>query len=127
MAAGRALNSENLGLEAVGIKLTDAGFIAVDGNLRTSVDGYYCIGDIAGPPMLAHKGSREGVHVAEIVAGHTPQPIKYDNIPSVTYCHPEVASIGLTEDQCKEQKLDYQVGRFPFSANGRARAAGETR
>ena len=126
MAAGRALNSENLGLEAVGIKLTDAGFIAVDGNLRTSVDGYYCIGDIAGPPMLAHKGSREGVHVAEIVAGHTPQPIKYDNIPSVTYCHPEVASIGLTEDQCKEQKLDYQVGRFPFSANGRARAAGET-
>ena len=76
--------------------------------------------------MLAHKGSREGVVVAELIAGHKPHPIKYDNVPSVTYCHPEVASIGLTEDQCKEQKLDYQVGRFPFSANGRARASSET-
>jgi dihydrolipoamide dehydrogenase len=76
--------------------------------------------------MLAHKGNREGVYVAELIAGHHPMPIKYDNIPSVTYCHPEVASIGLTEDQCKERKLEYQVGRFPFSANGRARAANET-
>ena len=76
--------------------------------------------------MLAHKGSREGVFVAEIIAGHKPHPIKYDNVPSVTYCHPEVASIGLTEEQCKEKKLDYQVGRFPFSANGRARASNET-
>ena len=88
--------------------------------------GYYAIGDVAGPPMLAHKGSREGTYVAEVLAGHTPHPIRYDNIPSVTYCHPEVASIGLTEEQCKEQKLDYQVGRFPFSANGRARATNET-
>ena len=76
--------------------------------------------------MLAHKGSREGVVVAELIAGHHPQPIKYDNVPSVTYCHPEVASIGLTEDQAKERKLDYQVGRFPFSANGRARTSNET-
>ncbi len=76
--------------------------------------------------MLAHKGSREGVFVAELLAGHKPHPIRYDNVPSVTYCHPEVASIGLTEDQCKEKKLDYQVGRFPFSANGRARASNET-
>jgi dihydrolipoamide dehydrogenase len=76
--------------------------------------------------MLAHKGSREGVFVAERIAGHTPHAIRYDNIPSVTYCHPEVASIGLTEEQCKEKKLDYQVGRFPFSANGRARASNET-
>jgi dihydrolipoamide dehydrogenase len=76
--------------------------------------------------MLAHKGSREGVVVAEFIAGHAPHPIRYDNIPSVTYCHPEVASIGLTENQCKEKKLDYQVGRFPFSANGRARATNET-
>lgn len=126
MAAGRALNTENLGLEAIGIKLTDAGFIKTDANLRTSVDGYYCIGDIAGPPMLAHKGSREGVHVAEVLSGHRPQPIKYDNIPSVTYCYPEVASIGLTEEQCKERSLDYQVGSFPFTANGRARATIET-
>ncbi len=126
MAAGRALNTENVGLEAVGIKLTDAGFIETDADLRTSVDGYYCIGDIARPPMLAHKGSREGTHVAEVLAGRQPSPIKYDNIPSVTYCHPEVASIGLTEDQCKERSLDYQVGRFPLTANGRARAALET-
>ena len=126
MAAGRALNSEDLGLETVAIKLTEAGFIAVDDKLHTSVDGYYCIGDISGPPMLAHKGSKEGVYVAEAIAGRSPHPIKYDNIPSVTYCHPEVASIGLTEDQCKEQSLDYQVGRFPFSANGRARASLET-
>jgi dihydrolipoamide dehydrogenase len=76
--------------------------------------------------MLAHKGSREGVFVAELVAGMKPHPIRYDNIPSVTYCHPEVASVGLTEAQCKEQDLDYVVGRFPFSANGRARASLET-
>ena len=94
--------------------------------LETSASGIYAIGDVAGPPMLAHKGSREGVVVAELVAGHHPQPIMYDNVPSVTYCHPEVASIGLTEDQAKERKLDYQVGRFPFSANGRARTANET-
>lgn len=126
MAAGRALNTEGIGLEAVGIELTDEGFIRVDDLLRTSTDGYYCIGDVAGPPMLAHKGSREGVYVAEIIAGHKPHPIKYDNIPSVTYCHPEVASIGLTEDQCKEQGIDCVIGKFPLTANGRARAANET-
>jgi dihydrolipoamide dehydrogenase len=76
--------------------------------------------------MLAHKGSREGIVVAERAAGHKPHPIKYDNVPSVTYCHPEVASIGLSEETAKERKLEYQVGRFPFSANGRARTAGET-
>jgi dihydrolipoamide dehydrogenase len=126
MAAGRAVNTENIGLKETGIALTDRGFIKVDQNLRTSVPGYYAIGDVAGPPMLAHKGSREGVVVAEVIAGHKPHPIRYDNVPSVTYCHPEVASIGLTEDQCKEQKLDYVAGRFPFTANGRARGTGET-
>ena len=126
MAAGRAVNTEEIGLKETGIQLTDRGFIKVDANLQTSVPGYYAIGDVAGPPMLAHKGSREGVTVAEIIAGHKPHPIRYDNVPSVTYCHPEVASIGLTEDQCKEQKLDYVAGKFPFSANGRARGTGET-
>ncbi len=127
MAAGRAVNSESLGLKEAGVELTDRGFVKVNPEtLETSAKGVYCIGDIAGPPMLAHKGSREGVIVAERVAGHTPHPIRYDNVPSVTYCHPEVASIGLTEEQAKERKLDYQVGRFPLSANGRARAAGET-
>jgi dihydrolipoamide dehydrogenase len=127
MAAGRAVNTEGLGLQEAGVQLTDRGFIKVNpGTLETSAAGVYAIGDVAGPPMLAHKGSREGVVVAEILAGHHPQPIKYDNVPSVTYCHPEVASIGMTEDQAKERKLEYQVGRFPFSANGRARTAGET-
>ena len=126
MAAGRAVNTENVGLAECGIQLTDRGFIKVDANLQTTAPGYYAIGDVAGPPMLAHKGSREGVTVAEKIAGHKAPPIKYDNVPSVTYCHPEVASIGLSEDKCKEQKLDYVVGRFPFSANGRARGTGET-
>ncbi len=126
MAAGRAVNTENIGLKECGIQLTDRGFIKVDKSLQTTAQGYYAIGDVAGPPMLAHKGSREGVVVAELLAGQKAHPIKYDNVPSVTYCHPEVASIGLTEDQCKEQKLDYVAGRFPFSANGRARGTGET-
>jgi dihydrolipoamide dehydrogenase len=127
MAAGRAVNTENLGLQEAGVQLTDRGFIKVNlATLETTAPGIYAIGDVAGPPMLAHKGSREGVVVAERIAGHHPQPIKYDNVPSVTYCHPEVASIGLTEEQAKERKLEYQVGKFPFSANGRARTAGET-
>lgn len=127
MAAGRAVNTEEMGFKEAGVQLTDRGFVKVNlATLETTAPGIYCIGDVAGPPMLAHKGSREGVVVAEIIAGHTPHPIKYDNVPSVTYCHPEVASIGLTEDQCKEMKLDYQAGRFPLSANGRARATNET-
>ena len=126
MAAGRALNTENLGLEAAGVQLDQRGFVKVDKNLKTTADGVYCIGDVAGPPMLAHKGSREGTFVAEVIAGKKPRPIRYDNVPGVTYCHPEVASIGLTEDQCKEKKLDYVVGRFPLTANGRARATNET-
>jgi dihydrolipoamide dehydrogenase len=127
MAAGRAVNTENLGLKEAGVELSDRGWVKVNPTtLETTAPGIYCIGDVAGPPMLAHKGSREGVIVAERIAGQKPHPIRYDNVPSVTYCHPEVASIGLNEDQCKEKKLEYQVGRFPFSANGRARATNET-
>ena len=127
MAAGRAVNTESIGLEKVGVKLTDRGFIQVDPTtLETSVKGVYSIGDVAGPPMLAHKGTREGIHVAEVIAGHHPKGIDYSNVPSVTYCHPEVASVGLTEEQAKAKGLDIQVGRFPFSANGRARASNET-
>jgi len=126
MAAGRAVNTESVGLSECGIQVTERGFIKVDKNLQTTTPGYYAIGDVAGPPMLAHKGQREGVFVAEVLAGQKPHAIKYDNVPSVTYCHPEVASIGLSEDQCKERKLDYVAGRFPFSANGRARGTGET-
>ncbi|HEY7611514.1 MAG TPA: dihydrolipoyl dehydrogenase [Gemmatimonadales bacterium] len=127
MAAGRAVNTESMGLQEAGVQLDQRGFVKVNlETLETTAPGVYCIGDVAGPPMLAHKGSREGVVVAERLAGHKPHPIRYDNVPSVTYCHPEVASIGMTEEQAKERKLDYQVGRFPFSANGRARTAGET-
>ena len=127
MAAGRALNTEDMGFKESGVQLTERGFVKVNpATLETTAPGVYCIGDVAGPPMLAHKGSREGVFVAELLAGHTPHPIKYDNVPSVTYCHPEVASIGLTEEQAKEKKLEYQIGRFPMSANGRARASIET-
>ena len=127
MAAGRAVNTESMGFQEAGVQLDQRGFVKVNlETLETTAPGVYCIGDVAGPPMLAHKGSREGVVVAERVAGHKPHPIHYDNVPSVTYCHPEVASIGMTEEQAKEKKLDYQVGRFPFSANGRARTSGET-
>jgi dihydrolipoamide dehydrogenase len=127
MAAGRAVNTEDMGFKESGVQLTERGFVKVNlATLETTTPGVYCIGDVAGPPMLAHKGSREGVFVAELITGQKPHPIKYDNVPSVTYCHPEVASIGLTEDQAKEKKLDYQVGRFPLSANGRARASLET-
>jgi dihydrolipoamide dehydrogenase len=90
------------------------------------VPGVYAVGDVAGPPLLAHKGSREGVTAAEAIAGHQPPPIDYSNVPGATYCHPEVASIGLTEEACREKKLEYVVGRFPFSASGRARTSGET-
>jgi dihydrolipoamide dehydrogenase len=127
MAAGRAVNTDSMGFQEAGVQLDQRGFVKVNlETLETTAPGVYCIGDVAGPPMLAHKGSREGVLVAERVAGHKPHPIRYDNVPSVTYCHPEVASIGITEEQAKERKIDYQVGRFPFSANGRARTAGET-
>ena len=126
VAAGRVPTTEGLGLEAVGVKLTERGFIAVDGRMATNVPGYYAIGDVAGPPLLAHKGSREGVVAAEAIAGLSPHAIDYSGVPGATYCHPEVASVGLTEEQCKEKGLEYVVGRFPFSANGRARCQGET-
>ena len=126
VAAGRAPNVEDIGLKENGVQLTDKGFIKINERMETSAKGIYAIGDVAGPPMLAHKGSREGVVLAEVLAGHAGHPMNYGNIPNATYCHPEVASIGLTEAQCKEKKLDYKVGRFPFSANGRARTSGET-
>jgi dihydrolipoamide dehydrogenase len=126
VAAGRAPNVEDIGLKEQGVQLTDRGFIKISETMETSVTGLYAIGDVAGPPMLAHKGEREGVVVAEVIAGEHPHLFDYSNVPGATYCHPEVASVGLTEQQCKEQKLDYKVGRFPFSANGRARTSGDT-
>ncbi len=127
VAAGRAPNVEEIGLKEAGVQLTERGFVKINERMETSVKGIYAIGDVAGPPMLAHKGSREGVVLAEVLAGNEHvHLLNYGNIPNATYCHPEVASVGLTEQQCKEKKLEYKVGRFPFSANGRARTSGET-
>jgi dihydrolipoamide dehydrogenase len=126
VAAGRAPNVEDIGLKEAGVQLTERGFIKIDKNFATSAPNIYAIGDVAGPPMLAHKGQREGVLLAELLVGQKPHALNYGNVPNATYCHPEVASIGLTEAQCKEKKLDYKVGKFPFSANGRARTSGET-
>jgi len=126
VAAGRAPVIDEIGIKEAGVQLTERGFVKINERFETSAKGIYAIGDVAGPPMLAHKGSREGYVLAEQLAGQHAHPVNYKNIPSCTYCHPEVASIGLTEQQCKEQKLDYKVGKFPFSANGRARTSGET-
>jgi dihydrolipoamide dehydrogenase len=126
VATGRAPNVEDIGLKEAGVQLTDRGFIKINERMETTAKGIYAIGDVAGPPMLAHKGSREGHVLAELLAGKEPHLVNYGNIPNATYCHPEVASIGLTEQQCKEKKLEYKVGKFPFSASGRARTAGET-
>ena len=125
VAAGRAANVEEIGLKEAGVQLTERGFIKINEKMETTAKGIYAIGDVAGPPMLAHKGEREGVVLAELLAGKHSHGMDYGNIPNATYCHPEVASIGLTEQQCKDKKLDYKVGKFPFSANGRARTSGE--
>jgi dihydrolipoamide dehydrogenase len=126
VAAGRAPVVEEIGLKEAGVQLNERGFVKIDEQFRTTAKNIYAIGDVAGPPMLAHKGSREGVALAEQLAGKHAHAVNYGNIPNATYCHPEVASIGLTEQQCKDKKLDYKVGKFPFSANGRARTSGET-
>jgi dihydrolipoamide dehydrogenase len=126
VAAGRAPNVEEIGLKEAGIELTDRGFIKIDQRMETTAKGIFAIGDVAGPPMLAHKGEHEGIVLAELLAGKPGHGMDYNNIPNATYCHPEVASVGLTEQQCKDKKLDYKVGKFPFSANGRARTSGET-
>ncbi|HEU4642687.1 MAG TPA: dihydrolipoyl dehydrogenase [Gemmatimonadaceae bacterium] len=127
VAAGRAPNIDGIGIESLGVQLTERGFIKIDERMETSVKGIYAIGDVAGPPMLAHKGEREGIVFAEFLAGlpHV-HKLNYGNIPNATYCHPEVASIGATEQQLKERNVPYKVGKFPFSANGRARTSGET-
>ena len=125
-AIGRAPNVENIGLEKAGVKLSDRGYIQVDRQMRTSVPGIYAIGDVAGPPLLAHKGSHEGIACVEAIHGDPHAGINYNNIPNCTYCHPEVASIGLTEEQARAEGLDIQVGVFPWIANGRALTAGET-
>ncbi|MBW3098464.1 dihydrolipoyl dehydrogenase [Pseudohoeflea coraliihabitans] len=124
-AVGVQANVEKIGLEAAGVK-TERGFIAIDGYGRTNVDGIYAIGDVAGPPMLAHKAEHEAVICVEKIAGQkNVHPMDKAKIPGCTYCHPQVASVGLTEAKAKEAGRDIRVGRFPFVGNGKAIAMGE--
>jgi len=125
VAIGRRPFTEGLGLEAVGVELDDRGRVKVDGRFRTNVEGIYAIGDVIPGPMLAHKGEEEGVALAEILAGQAGH-VNYDAIPGVVYTWPEAASVGKTEEQLKAEGREYKVGKFPFSANGRARAMNAT-
>ncbi|MCA0920050.1 dihydrolipoyl dehydrogenase [Pseudooceanicola nanhaiensis] len=123
-AVGIVGNVEGLGLEGLGVKI-DRTHVVTDEFCRTGVEGLYAIGDIAGAPWLAHKASHEGVMVAELVAGGHPHPIKPGSIAGCTYCHPQVASVGMTEAKAKEAGYDVKVGKFPFIGNGKAVALGE--
>ena len=123
-AVGVVGNIENLGLEKLGVK-TERGIIVIDAVQQTNVPGIYAIGDVAGPPMLAHKAEHEGVVCVEAIKGLNPHPMNKLMIPGCTYCTPQVASVGLTEQAAKEKKLDIRVGRFPFVGNGKAIALGE--
>lgn len=122
-AAGYSPNTENIGLEDLGIK-TDRGMIQVDEYYRTNVPGIYAIGDVLATQALAHVASAEGITCVEKIAGHHPEPIDYNNIPGCTYCSPEISSVGYTEAAAKEAGYDIKVGKFPFSASGKASAAG---
>ncbi|HZO45190.1 MAG TPA: dihydrolipoyl dehydrogenase [Xanthobacteraceae bacterium] len=123
-AVGVVGNVENLGLEKVGVKI-ERGTVVVDKFSRTNVPGIYAIGDVAGPPMLAHKAEHEGVICVEAIKGLNPHPMDKSLIPGCTYCSPQIASVGLTEQAAKDKKLDIRVGRFPFVGNGKAIALGE--
>jgi dihydrolipoamide dehydrogenase len=123
-AVGVVCNTENLGLEKIGVKL-DRGAVVTDGHGRTNVPGVYAIGDVAGPPMLAHKAEHEGVICVETIKGLHTHPMEKTMIPGCTYCHPQVASVGLTEAKAKEAGYTLKVGRFPFVGNGKAIALGE--
>jgi dihydrolipoamide dehydrogenase len=123
-AVGVVGNIENLGLEKLGVK-TDRGAIVIDGMCKTNVPGLYAIGDVAGPPLLAHKAEHEGVICVEAIKGLHPHAMDKLLIPGCTYCSPQIASVGLTEQAAKDKKLDIRVGRFPFVGNGKAIALGE--
>jgi len=122
-AVGVSANIENIGLEEVGIK-TDKGKVLVDDYYNTNVKGYYAIGDVLPNQALAHVASAEGITCVEKIAGHNPEPIDYGNIPGCTYTSPEIASVGMTEVEAKEAGHEIKVGKFPFTASGKASAAG---
>jgi len=123
-AIGIQANIEEIGLEQVGVTV-ERGFIKIDKTFKTNVANVFAIGDVAGPPWLAHKASAEGTALAEIIAGHRTEGIDMDNIPGCTYCVPQIASIGLTEEKAKAAGYELKVGKFPFSANGKAQGIGK--
>jgi len=125
VAIGIVPNTENIGLEALGVK-TERGHIVTDPTCKTNVDGIYAIGDVTAPPWLAHKASHEGVIAVEAIAGKHPHAMDVRNIPGCTYCHPQIASVGLTEARAKEAGYAVKVGNFPFIGNGKAIALGES-
>ncbi len=125
VAVGRKAFTDNLGLSSIGVDMDERGRIKTDGHFKTNIDGVYAIGDVIAGPMLAHKAEDEGVVLAEILAGQSGH-IDYNLIPGVVYTHPEIANVGLTEEQLKEKNTAYKVGKFPFMANGRARAMNAT-
>jgi len=125
MAIGFSGNSENLGANEIGLAI-EKSFIKYDKDYRTNVPGVYAVGDVIGPPLLAHVASAEGIHCVEAIAGKNPAALRYDNIPGCTYCQPQVASVGLTEAKAKEKGYDLAVGRFPFRPLGKSLAVGET-
>ncbi|HGE69398.1 TPA: dihydrolipoyl dehydrogenase [Candidatus Poribacteria bacterium] len=112
-------NSENLGLENLGVKI-EKGFIQVNDKMATNVEGIYAIGDVTGPPLLAHVASAQGIHAVEGIAGREIEPLSYEDMPRATYCHPQVASFGLTEAQAKAKGIKVKIGKFPFLGNGKA-------
>jgi dihydrolipoamide dehydrogenase len=124
-AVGVSTNLENIGLEDVGVK-TDKGRVVVDDFYKTNVPGVFAIGDIVKGPALAHVASAEGIICVEKIAGHNPEPLNYNNIPGCTYCSPEIASVGYTEEAAKKAGYEIKVGKFPFSASGKAKASGAT-
>lgn len=123
-AIGIQANIENIGIEQLGVQV-ERGFIKINNKLQTNVEGIYAIGDVAGPPWLAHKASAEGVAAAEIIAGHEHPGFEYNNIPGCTYCQPQVASIGMTEAKAREAGYELKIGKFPFTASGKAHGIGE--
>ncbi|MBT3602083.1 MAG: dihydrolipoyl dehydrogenase, partial [Candidatus Latescibacteria bacterium] len=125
VAVGRKPNTDGLGADAVGLEVNDRGFIPVNEKFETNLPGVYAVGDVIPGPMLAHVAEEEGVAAVELMAGHAGH-VKYDAIPNVVYTHPELASVGLTEEQVKEEGLPYKVGKFPFLANGRAHSLDAT-
>jgi len=125
MAVGRGAKVKDVGLEALGIAM-ERGFVRVSPRMETSVKGVFAIGDMAGAPLLAHKAMAEGVVAAEAIADRDPRPVDYGNVPSCTYCRPQIASIGVSEAKAKENGREISVGKFPFTASGKAVALGET-